>query len=164
MITADPHRRAARLAELARVLSEETEDRERLLAFVPIIFQELPDRIALDLPMEVLAARVRDHFRFVAREMPPASQLYKGLPGIHVVARNPSEPEALALGAGRGFPVETTVVETHTLDAPFILESLKNYFRKAGIRVFAGFGIVLTVRRQWEKIVVIAGPHDEWTK
>jgi len=33
-------------------------------------------------------------FRFVAREIPHAIQLYKGLPGIHVAARNPNEEEA----------------------------------------------------------------------
>ena len=166
MITADPDARAHRLAELNQHLGETAaaEDRELLLAFAPLVFDELPDRLALGLPLDVLSARVHDHFRFVVREMPPSNQLYKGLPGIHVVARNPSEQEAAAFGAGRGFPVESTIVETHTPDAPFILESLKNYFRKAGLRVFAGFGIILTVRRQWEKIVQIGGPHEEWTK
>src|SRR5687767_9533696 len=166
MITADPERRAERLRELEAHLREGAlpEDLELLLAFAPLVFDELPDRLALGLPLDVLAARVRDHFRFVVREMPPSNQLYKGLPGIHVVARNLEGPEATALGAGRGFPAESTIVETHTPDAPFILESVKNYLSKAGLRVFAGFGLVFTVRRQWEKIVGLAGAHEEWTK
>jgi len=169
MITADPQQRTGRLRELKESLErlvQETaaEDRELLLAFAPLVFDELPDRLALGLPMDVLAARVYDHFRFVVREMPPPDQLYKGLPGIHVVARNLSDEEAVRLGAGRGFPAESTIVETHTPDAPFILESLKNYFRKAGLRVFAGFGIVFTVRRQWEKIVALGDLHQEWTR
>ena len=58
---------------------------------------------------------------------------------------------------GNGLPHETTVVETHTLDAPFIFESLKNYFRKAGLRVFSAVHPIFTVRRQWERIVWIGG-------
>jgi hypothetical protein len=50
------------------------------------------------------------------------------------------------------------VVETHTLDAPFIFESLKNYFRKAGLRVFSAVHPILSARRQWERIVWIGGP------
>ena len=34
------------------------------------------------------------HYPFIAREMPPAHQLYKGLPGIHVTAINLSEEES----------------------------------------------------------------------
>src|SRR5689334_4878055 len=102
MITGDPQQRAARLQELTQALERVAqerapEDRELLLAFAPLVYDELPDRLTLGLPMDVLAARVYDHFRFVIREMPPPHQLYKGLPGIHVVARNLAEPEAVAL-------------------------------------------------------------------
>ena len=62
----------------------------------------------------------------------PAHQLYKGLPGIHVSVRNPSEEEARALGGGAGLPLETTIVQTHTPDRPFIFDSLKNYLQKSG--------------------------------
>jgi glutamate dehydrogenase len=163
MITTDPERRAARLAELQSLLGAGASEADRALlhAFAPLVYEELPDRLALGLPAEVLAARLLDHFQFVAREMPPAGQLYKGLPGIHVSVRNPTGEEAAARGAGRGFPAETTVIATHTPDAPFILESLRNYFRKAGLRVFSGFGLVLTARRQWERIVWIGGPREE---
>jgi glutamate dehydrogenase len=166
MITSDPEQRAARLAEVERVLVQAAspEDRDLLLSFAPLVFAELPDRLALELSAEALAARLQDHFRFFAREMPPATQLYKGLPGVHVSVRNLPEAEAVAMGAGQAFPVESTVVQTHTPDAPFILESLKNYFRKQGIRVFSGFGMVVTVRRQWERIVRIGGANEEWTR
>src|SRR5262245_52074754 len=132
MVTSDPQQRAARLTELQQVLAAEAppEDRELLLSFAPLVFAELPDRLALELSPVALAARMRDHFRFFAREIPPATQLYKGLPGVHVNVRNLSETQALALGAGQAFPVDSTVVQTHTPDAPFILESLRNYFRK----------------------------------
>jgi glutamate dehydrogenase len=156
MITSDPARRAAQLQALNLRLTADpavaAEDRELLLTFAALLFADLPDRVALDLPVETLAARVADYFRFFAREIPPANQLYKGLPGIHVVARNPTDGQ------------ESTIVETHTPDAPFILEGLKNYFRKQALRVFSGFGLVFTVRRQWERIVWIGGPHEEWTR
>jgi glutamate dehydrogenase len=64
-------------------------------------------------------------------------------------------------GTGQRPPQEVTVVETHTPDAPFIFESLKNYLRKSGLRVFASAHPIFTVRRQWERIVWIGGPHDE---
>ena len=166
MITADPGRRAARLAELKGVLARRAapEDRDLVLAFAPVVFSGMPDRIALDLPVEALGTRMLAAFRFVAREIPHAIQLYKGLPGIHVTARNPNEEEAAAMGATDGVPLETTIVETHTLDAPFIFESLKNYFRKAGLRVFSSLHQIFTVRRQWERPVWMGGPQEDGAK
>ena len=163
MITADPAQRAAKLAQVREILGRQasSEDRELLLSFASVMFAETPDRVALGLSAEALAARLSDQFRFVVREMPPPTQLYKGLPGLHVVARNPGEAGWVAKGPANGLPREITVVETHTPDAPFIFESLKNYFRKAGLRVFSSVHPILTVRRQWERIVWIGGPHDE---
>jgi glutamate dehydrogenase len=166
MITADPGRRAARLEELKAVLASRAapEDRDLLLSFAPVVYGGIPDRIALALPVEALATRMLAAFRFVAREIPHAIQLYKGLPGIHVAARNPSEDEAAAMGSADGVPLETTVVETHTLDAPFIFESLKNYFRKAGLRVFSSIHQIFTVRRQWERPAWMGGPQEDGAK
>ncbi len=166
MITEDPRRRAGRLKELIELLGQKAspEDRDLLLAFAPVVFAETPDRVAFGLTPEALAARVRDHFRFVAREMPPPTQLYKGLPGIHVAARNPSDSGWIHKGPDNGMPNEVTVVETHTVDAPFIFESLKNYFRRSGLRVFSAIHPILSVRRQWERVVWIGGQRDEGAK
>ncbi|MGH7320145.1 MAG: NAD-glutamate dehydrogenase domain-containing protein, partial [Candidatus Rokuibacteriota bacterium] len=163
MPTADPPQRAARAADLTDILCRQasSEDRDLVLSLAPVIFAEMPDRLALGLAPSAVAARILDHFRFLAREIPPTHQLYRGLPGIHVRARNPSEAEARAMGAGTGLPVETTIVETHTVDTPFIFESLKNYFRKAGFRVFAAIHPILAVRRQWGRIVWFGGSQDE---
>src|SRR4029450_2324319 len=116
MITADPGRRAARLEELKGVLARRAapEGGGLGLFFPPVVFSGMPDRIALDLPVEALATRMLAAFRFVAREIPHAIQLYKGLPGIHVAARNPNEEQAAALGTTEGVPLETTIGETHT--------------------------------------------------
>jgi glutamate dehydrogenase len=165
MITQDPQRRAERLKELHEILGREApaEDRALLLQFAPVVFAEIPDRIVFGLSPVVLAKRVAEHFHFVARQIPPAIQLYKGLPGIHVAAHNPaSDPAGAAEGAG--IPAETTVIQTHTVDAPFIFDSLKNYFRKAGLRMFSAVHPIFTVRRQWERIVWVGGPRDEGTK
>ena len=166
MITADPARRTVRLAETLEILGRRAapEDRELALRFAPAILAEMPDRLALGLPADALAGRLLAHFRFVARNLPPAIQLYKGLPGIHVRARNPSPEEAAAMGAGQGLPRDATVVETHTTDMPFLFDSLKSYFRKAGLRVFSAIHPIFTVRRQWERIVAIGGPRDEGAK
>ena len=96
--------------------------------------------------------------------MPPAHQLYKGLPGIHVTATNPSEAESRAIGGGQGLPLETTILRTHTADRPFIFESLKNYLQKSGLRVYAAFHPIFTVRRQWERVVAFGEVHDEGSK
>ena len=166
MITSDPHKRAARLAALLDVLGQRADaaDRELLVAFAPVVFAETPDRLALGLSLDALVARTMEQFQFVVREMPPAFQLYRGLPGIHVVARNPGEAGWVSQGPGDGLPQEVTVVETHTPDAPFIFESLKNYLRKSGLRVFTAVHPIFSVRRQWERIVWIGGPHDEGSK
>jgi glutamate dehydrogenase len=166
MAHGDPQQHAARLAEVTGILRREAppEDRELVLALGSVFFAEMPARLALELPPAAVAARLLAHFRFVAREMPPSHQLYKGLPGIHVSVRNPSEAEARAIGGGAGLPVETTIVEAHTPDKPFIFESLKNYLQKAGLRVFAAIHPIFTVRRQWERAVWFGGPHDEGSK
>ena len=166
MITADPQRRAARLAELMEHVGHRAaaQDRELLVAFAPVVLSETPDRIALELSIEALAARLQDQFRFVVREMPPPTQLYRGLPGIHVAARNPEPADWVSAGPANGVPQELSVVQTHTLDAPFIFESVKNYFRKAGLRVHSAIHPIFSVRRQWERIVWIGGPHEEGSK
>ncbi len=166
MVHGDPQERSARLAEVMDFLGREAapDDRELLLQLAPVIFAEMPARLALELPVPVIAARIASHFRFVAREMPPAHQLYKGLPGIHVSVRNPGEQEARALGGGAGLPLETTLVQTHTPDKPFIFESLKNYLQKQGLRMFSAIHPIFTVRRQWERVAWLGGPHDEGSK
>jgi len=50
------------------------------------------------------------------------------------------------------------------VDTPFIFESLKNYFRKAGLRVFSAIHPILAVRRQWERIVWAGDAHEEGAK
>jgi glutamate dehydrogenase len=165
MIHGDPQQRAARLAEVTEILKAEAPgDRDLLLSLAPVLFAEMPARLVLDLPAAVVASRLRSHFRFIAREMPPSPQLYKGLPGIHVSVRNPDEEEARSLGGGAGLPLETTLVQTHTPDRPFIFESLKNYLQKQGLRVFSAVHPIFTVRRQWERAAWFGGPHDEGSK
>jgi len=163
MITADPKGRAERLQALLAALRREApaEDRELLEQLAPSLLEDMPDRLALGLPLPALMARVLGHFHFVVREMPPAYQLYKGLPGIHVRAYNPSDDEARRIGGGQGLPLETTIIHTHTLDAPFIFESLKNYLRKQGLRVFSAIHPIFTVRRQWERIVWLGGAKED---
>jgi hypothetical protein len=91
-----------------------------------------------------------------ARCRPPRSST-GACRGIHVSARNPDDAGWVSAGPGDGLPQEVTIVQTHTQDAPFIFESLKNYFRKAGLRVFSTVHPIVTVRRQWERIVWIGG-------
>ena len=92
--------------------------------------------------------------------MPPAVQLYKGLPGLHVAVRNPDDAEARAEGSTH----EVTIVETHSPDAPFVYESLKNYFQKEGLRVFSSIHPIFSVRRQWERVVWIGGPQEDGSR
>jgi glutamate dehydrogenase len=166
MITQDPARRAqvtSRIIELVDQMAP-PEDKQLVLSFAPVIIEEAPDRILFLLPPEILADRLLRHYDFIVHAMPPSTQLFKGPPGIHVSVYNPDEAEAKAMGGGAGLPLETTVVRTHTLDAPFIFESLKNYFSKAGLRVFSAVHPIFSVRRQWERIVRIGPPHEMGTK
>ncbi len=166
MITANPGRRQSVLNEMHALLEREAppEDRELLLALSPPTFASMPDAMALELPPAAVAARIREYFQFVVRAMPPAHQLYRGLPGIHVVARNLTELEARETGSTHGGQYEISVVETHTPDAPFIFESLKNFFLKEGIRVFSAIHPIFTVQRQWERITSIGGPNDDGSR
>jgi glutamate dehydrogenase len=166
MIIGDPVKRAQIVAQVMQILENKAtaEDRNLLFSFAPVILAESPDRILFLLPPEILVNRLMRHFQFVVREIPSPSQLFKGPPGIHVSVYNPTEEEALAMGGGAGLPLETTVIRTHTLDAPFIFESLENYFSKTGLRVFSAVHPVFSVRRQWERIVWLGEPHEEGSK
>jgi glutamate dehydrogenase len=163
MITADPGRRITALDEIQRIIAAEAPDDDRMLlqGFAPIALAAMPDSLALRLDGPALTARIQQYFRFVARTVTPAFQLYRGLPGIHVAARNPEGAEASAGGTADGGPHEVTIIETHTPDAPFIFESLKNYFQKEGLRVFSAIHPMFTVHRQWEQVVRIGGPRSD---
>ncbi|MCK6681269.1 MAG: NAD-glutamate dehydrogenase [Thermoanaerobaculia bacterium] len=166
MITADTGRRQSILSEVQTILAREASpgDRDLLLSLAPIAHSNMPDAMALGLSPEAIAARIHEYFHFVVRTMPPAHQLYRGLPGIHVVARNLTEEEARHTGSTHGGQHEITVVETHTPDAPFIFESLKNFFLKEGLRVFSAIHPIFTVKRQWERITAIGGPHEDGSR
>ena len=157
MITADPARRQTVLNEIQGILAAKArpEDRSLLEAFAPIAFGGMPDTMALQLSPVALAARIQGYFALVAHTMPPAHQLYRGLPGLHVVARNPSDEETDTTGSTHGGHYEVSIVEIHTPDAPFIFESLKHFFQKQGIRVLSAVHPIFSVRRQWERIVWI---------
>jgi len=88
----DAKERTARLAQVLELLKRDAppDERELVLQLAPILFAGMPPRIGLGMPAEVVASRIlKLHYPYVAREMPPAHQLYKGLPGIHVSAVNP---------------------------------------------------------------------------
>ena len=162
MITADPQRRVSILSRITDIIAREAApgDRDLLLSFAPVVYGAMPDSLALRLTPEHIAARIFRMFEFVARTMPPAFQLYKGLPGLHVRARNPDDAEAVREGSTH----EITIVETHCPDAPFIFESLKNYFQKEGLRVFSAIHPIFTVRRQWERVVWLGGPQEDGSR
>ena len=166
MVPGDPQQRAARLAEVIEILRREAapEDRELVLSFAPLVLEDMPPRIALELPAPVVAARLLSHFRFVVREMPPSHQLFRGLPGIHVAVWNPEDERARSIGGGAGLPLDTTIVQTHTPDRPFIFDSLKNYFQRSGVRVYSAIHPMFTVRRQWERIVSVGGVQEEGSR
>ena len=166
MITRNPQQRSQIVARIMEILAEKAapEDKDLVLSLAPVILAEASDSIMFMLPPEVLVERLLGHYNFIVHAMPSPIQLFKGPPGIHVSVYNPGEPEALAMGAGAGLPLETTVVRIHSLDSPFIFESLKKYLIRSGLRVYSAVHPVFTVRRQWERIVWIGGPHEEGTK
>ncbi len=165
MITQDPRARALRLAEVEEVLKTTAppEDTALLLAFSRAFYAEMPDSIALDGDAQRTAERLTQHFNFFVHELPDAHQAGSGVPGLHVRVRNLGVSETRVI-AGKTISAEVTVVDTHTLDAPFIFESLKNYFRKASIRVISSVHPILSVKRQWGKVTTVGPAGDEGTK
>jgi glutamate dehydrogenase len=165
MITQDPSARAFRLAEIEEILKAQArpEESARLLGFARAVFKEMPDSMALEGSAKRTAERLTQHFNFFVHEVPEAQQAGSGVPGLHVRARNTGVTETRVI-AGKSISAEVTVVETHTLDAPFIFESLKNYFRKAGLRVVSSIHPILTVRRQWGQVNAVGASSEEGTK
>ena len=75
----DANERAARLAQVVEILKREAppEERELVLQVAPILFAGMPPRIGLGMPPEVVATRIlKLHYPYIARERPPAHQLY----------------------------------------------------------------------------------------
>ena len=96
MITADPQRRVSTLARILDHVGRTAPDADRdlLLALAPVVYGDMPDRLALRLSPEMISARLAGTSASSRATMPPAVQLYKGLPGIHVTVRNPDDAEA----------------------------------------------------------------------
>jgi len=165
MITQDPSARAFRLAEIEEILRAQAKPEEAalLLSFSRAVFNEMPDLVALDGNAKRTAERLTQHYNFFVHEVPEAQQAGSGVPGLHVRARNTGISETRVI-AGKSVSAQVTVVETHTLDAPFIFESLKNYFRKAGLRVVSSIHPILSVKRQWGKVTSVAAASEEGTK
>ncbi len=157
----DAARRAALRDDVLRIARANASDDDRPLieALVPTVFDQVPDGLVLRLSAETLATRIAGALTFLAHTMPPEVQLYKGLPGLHVSVHNP--PDDSPGNGVDGRPGEVTIVETHTPDAPFIFESLKNFFQNEGLRVFSAIHPRLTVRRQWERVVHIGPPGGD---
>ena len=165
MITQDPSARAFRLAEVEEILKKTAKPDEATLTvdFARAVFAGMPDQVALEGEAKRTAERLVQHFNFFVHEVPEAHQAGAGVPGLHVKGRNAGVSETRVI-AGRSIPSEVTVVETHTADAPFIYESLKNYFRKAGLRVLSSIHPILSVRRQWGKVISIGPAAEEGAK
>jgi len=165
MITKDPSARAFRLAEIEEILKAmaKPEDAALLPGFARAVFNEMPDSMALEGSARRTAERLTQHFNFFVREVPEAHQAGSGVPGLHVRARNTGVSETRVI-AGKTVSAEVTVVETHTLDAPFIFESLKNYFRKAGLLVVSSIHPILSVKRQWGQVTAVGASSEEGTK
>ena len=157
MISVSPEEKEQKLHEILAHLKETKgdEDWNLLEAFTRVVYAGLPEWMPRGISAADLAERIWDNFRFFVHELPPPTQLYRGLPGLHIVVRHSAEKESLHTVQDKAIPMETTIVETHTPDAPFIFNSLMNYFRKAGLRVFSAIHPILTVRRQWERVVWI---------
>jgi glutamate dehydrogenase len=166
MIRVSPDEKNRKLEDVLAHLEQAHpgEESELLSSFARVVYASLPDWMALGIDTLDLGERIWDNYRFFVKELPPSTQLYRGLPGLHVVVRHSIEAESLHTVRGKSIPMDTTIVETHTPDAPFIFDSLKNYFRKAGLRVFSAIHPILTVRRQWERIVWIGDPYQEGDK
>ncbi len=165
MITQDPSARAFRLAEIEEILKGKAQPEEAalLLSFARAVFNEMPDSMALEGIAKRTAERLVQHFNFFVHEVPEAHEAGSGVPGLHVRARNLGVSETRVI-AGKSISAEVTVVETHTLDAPFIFESLKNYFRKAGLRVVSSIHPILSVKRQWGKVTSVGASSEDGTK
>ncbi|MFO0981403.1 MAG: NAD-glutamate dehydrogenase [Planctomycetota bacterium] len=163
MITADPARRSAMLAEIEKLLAQQArpDQRDVLLAFARIAFTEMPDQIALKLDAAALAARVRQYFAFVAETPTPQGQEFHGVPGLHVAVHNLNDAEEAVTGRADAGARECTIVETHTPDAPFLFESLKNFFLKEGLHVFSAVHPMFRVRRQWERITWVGNARED---
>ena len=166
MLSVSAEDKARKLDEILEHLQKTRPDEnwELLQSFARVVYDGIPEWMVTGIDARELGERLWDNFRFFVKELPPPNQLYRGLPGLHVVARHSREEESLHLVDGKAIPIETTIVETHTPDAPFIFGSLMNYFRKAGLRVFSAIHPIVTVRRQWERVEWIGDAHAEGDK
>ena len=153
MITADPGRRAQAWKTEERCAERAApEDRDLVLDFARRLRRHAgPPRAGL--AVEALTTDARA-FRFVAREIPPAIQLYRGLPGI--TSRRGTHRVGGG-GHGRETASRGNDLVEPTPRSPFIFESLKNYFASGapGVRVIHQ---IFTVRGRGRPVWV-GGPR-----
>ena len=91
-MSSDLQSRASRLAGVQRTLQSgaRTGNGELAAAFVAAIFPDLPESI-VEQPDEALVARqIEAAYEFVVHTVAPPVQAYRGAPGLHVDAHNPT--------------------------------------------------------------------------
>ena len=91
MISVSPEEKEQKLHEILAHLKETKgdEDWNLLEAFTRVVYAGLPEWMPRGISAADLAERIWDNFRFFVHELPPPTQLYRGLPGLHIVVRQP---------------------------------------------------------------------------
>ncbi len=130
-------------------------ERKNLLAFSGHIVSSFTDyHFVKGMGPENLYQLILNYQQFFIQDLQALDTSHPDLQPASIKIFNPSDEPAYEEIAGH-LEVETTVIQVHTKDAPFIFESIWKYLKKKGFHIFNAIHPVLPVSRKQNKVVDI---------
>ena len=119
-----------KMGEIEKLLPKKGKD-PIFSSFLEITLKALPNSLWKDLSAEEIFHAVEDYLRFIVNTPPYEAKASEKLFKPKVNVHNPNE----SADHKHLFSRDTTVVEIHSTNKPFIFESVRNYFIKQGFRI-----------------------------
>lgn len=139
--------------ELELLLKKRKGD-DLFLSLSSIILKGLPNRFWKDFSAGELFSDLEDYISFILGGSPYIEKKGKRLQSPKVRVYNPAREK----GETRSLKRDTTVVEIHLKNLPFIYESIRNYFTKKGYRIIGAVHPSFTALREGGTLAEVSPP------
>ena len=118
-----------------------------------IILDSFPDIFWRNLDSSNIFLVLKDYIRFIMSGSPYKVENGKIIHTPKVRVQNIRTKERQAHSLKR----DSTIVEIHVLNQPFIYESVRNYFTKKGCRIFGSLHPIFSLVRKGNEVVKVSG-------
>jgi glutamate dehydrogenase len=134
---------------------------QSLLAFLSVVFESFSDfHFIRGVDADDLYHMIFNYHEFFMQDLRPMDERFEDMPPTAIRILNPSQ-ETEYKEVVKHLEFETTVIQLHTKDGPFIFESIWNFLKKKGFHVFNAIHPVISVRRENGKIAEIHEGHEK---